>query len=302
MKRGFQRSSAESWSKRRSVRIGIPRVLNLYSTAPWFRTYFEALGIAKQNVVFSGPTSEEMWVRGGKYGSIDPCFPSKVTQAHIHELLTVEHAPEKNKPLRYVFFPVLTHVPSFVEDTVDDAACPIVAGAPEVMKAAFTKEKDFFAERGIEYLCPALSMIEPTLLARRMAAGRGGGRQRQLGPEHRALAHRTRQPDLTAHQRGQLPADGQPQAGAAEAPRGGFVRLREGLEQPRLLLGRNAGAGVAHFQPHPAAGTAMAVALQRLHAQFHAATLGDGPRPWIHDRTYCRSQQRRTDWRWRSSP
>jgi predicted nucleotide-binding protein (sugar kinase/HSP70/actin superfamily) len=36
------------------------------------------------------------------------------------------------------------------------------------MKAAFTKEVDFFATRGIEYLDPALSFVEPTLMARRM--------------------------------------------------------------------------------------------------------------------------------------
>ncbi len=53
-------------------------------------------------------------------------------------------------------------------DTMDNASCPIVAGAPDVMKAAFTKEVDFFATRGIEYLDPALSFVEPTLMARRM--------------------------------------------------------------------------------------------------------------------------------------
>ena len=51
---------------------------------------------------------------------------------------------------------------------MDNASCPIVAGAPDVMKAAFTKEVDFFATRGIEYLDPALSFVEPTLMARRM--------------------------------------------------------------------------------------------------------------------------------------
>jgi activator of 2-hydroxyglutaryl-CoA dehydratase/predicted nucleotide-binding protein (sugar kinase/HSP70/actin superfamily) len=168
IKRPFVRSSEESWKKRKSVRIGIPRVLNVYMTAPWFRTYFETIGIQKQNVVFSDATTEEMWVEGGKYGSIDPCYPSKVSQAHIHNLLFHHHAPDEKKPLHYIFFPILTHVNSFVSDTMDNASCPIVAGAPDVMKAAFTKEVDFFATRGIEYLDPAVSMMEPTLLARRM--------------------------------------------------------------------------------------------------------------------------------------
>src|SRR5690606_34547811 len=61
-----------------------------------------------------------------------------------------------------------THVPSFVADTMDNASCPIVAGTPDVVKAAFTKEVDFFAQRGIEYVDPALSFAEPNLLARRM--------------------------------------------------------------------------------------------------------------------------------------
>ncbi|NOU28469.1 MAG: CoA activase [Polyangiaceae bacterium] len=164
--RPFNRSSKEAWAARKKVRIGIPRVLNIYSTAPWFRTYFEALGIAKQNVVFSDATTEEMWVEGGKYGSIDPCYPSKVAQAHVHNLLFHHH--EEKKKLKYLFFPILTHVDSFVADTMDNASCPIVAGAPDVMKAAFTKEVDFFATRGIEFLDPALSFVEPTLMAKRM--------------------------------------------------------------------------------------------------------------------------------------
>ena len=107
-----------------------------------------------------------MWVKGGKYGSIDPCFPSKVAQAHIHHLLFDAHS--EKKPLKYIFFPILTHVPNWIVDTMDNASCPIVAGAPDVMKAAFTKEVDFFATRGIEFLDPALSFVEPTLMARRM--------------------------------------------------------------------------------------------------------------------------------------
>jgi predicted nucleotide-binding protein (sugar kinase/HSP70/actin superfamily) len=109
-----------------------------------------------------------MWIEGGKYGSIDPCFPSKVVQAHMHNLLFHKHEPERNRPLNFLFYPILTHVPSFVMDTQDNASCPIVAGTPDVMKAAFTKEVDFFAQRGIEYVDPALSFVEPNLLARRM--------------------------------------------------------------------------------------------------------------------------------------
>jgi activator of 2-hydroxyglutaryl-CoA dehydratase/predicted nucleotide-binding protein (sugar kinase/HSP70/actin superfamily) len=164
--RPFRRSGPEVMERLRRVRIGIPRVLNIYSTGPYFRHYFEALGVPKQNVIFSDQTSEEMWVEGGKYGSIDPCFPSKVAQAHVHNLLFHHHSDEKK--LHYIFFPILTHVPSFGEGVMDKTSCPIVAGVPDVMKAAFTKEMDFFATRGIEYLDPALTFSEMTLTARRM--------------------------------------------------------------------------------------------------------------------------------------
>ncbi|HRI50217.1 MAG TPA: BadF/BadG/BcrA/BcrD ATPase family protein [Pseudomonadota bacterium] len=166
IRRLFQRSSAAAWTKRASQRVGIPKVLNVWSIAPFIRTYLEALGIQKQNVVFSDDTSEEMWQEGGKYGSIDPCYPSKVAQAHIHNLLFHHHRDDKK--LHAIFFPCITHVPPGLHKVMDTASCPIVAGAPEVMKAAFTKEVDFFKTRGIRYVDPALTFTEPALLRRQL--------------------------------------------------------------------------------------------------------------------------------------
>jgi len=164
--RKFQRSPAEAWERRRRLRVGIPRMLNIWSTAPFWRTYFESLGIQRQNVVFSDETTEELWMEGGKYGSVDPCYPSKVGQAHIHNLIFHHHSDEK--PLQYIFNPVLTHIPSFVKNATDYTSCPIVQGSPNVLKAAFTKEVDFFSQRGITYLDPAVSMVEQHLLRRRL--------------------------------------------------------------------------------------------------------------------------------------
>ena len=163
--RSFERSSTEAAEKRAKWRVGIPRVLNMYSTAPFFRTFFEVVGVRPKNIVFSDPSSEEMFAEGGKYGSVDPCYPSKVAQAHFHQLFFHKH---EKSPFDAIFFPILTHVPSFVTDAVDYASCPIVAGTPDVMKAAFTKEQDYFGNRGIEYLAPAFSFAEPTLLKRDM--------------------------------------------------------------------------------------------------------------------------------------
>jgi activator of 2-hydroxyglutaryl-CoA dehydratase/predicted nucleotide-binding protein (sugar kinase/HSP70/actin superfamily) len=165
IERPFQRSSKEAWEKRREVRVGIPRVLNLYSTGPFWRAYFETIGLDTRNVVFSDETSEEMWQAGCKYGSVDPCYPSKVCQAHIHNLLFKHH---EKKALHYIFFPSITHIPTFIVNQMDTASCPVVSGTPKVIRAAFTKETDFFAERSITYLDTAVTLNEPLMCKRQM--------------------------------------------------------------------------------------------------------------------------------------
>jgi predicted nucleotide-binding protein (sugar kinase/HSP70/actin superfamily) len=171
IRRAIRRSSAAAAARRQQIRIGIPRVLNIYSSAPMWRTYFETLGISDTNIVFSDYTSEEMWSEGSRYGSIDPCYPSKVAQAHLHDLIFKKSA---KKQLDYIFFPCITHMPTFVEGVMDSTSCPIVAGAPKVMKAAFTKEIDFFARAGIEYLDTAVTLQEPHFFARQMFETWGG--------------------------------------------------------------------------------------------------------------------------------
>ncbi len=164
-KRPFRRSSREAAEYRKQLRIGIPRVLSMWSTAPFWQTYFETLGIDQRNISFSDYTSEQLWREGGMYGSIDPCYPSKVAQAHIHNLLFKLH---EQKPLHFIFFPCITHIPNDVRNVMDLTSCPIVAGAPNVSKAVFTKEKNLFAEKGVAYLDPAVTFTEPNLMKKQL--------------------------------------------------------------------------------------------------------------------------------------
>lgn len=150
---------------RRELVIGMPRVLNMYSYAPFFSAYFQALGIPQSNIVFSDVTSEAMWREGSRRGSIDQCFPSKVALAHIHQLLT----GMRKKP-DIIFFPVFTTLLSELEFVLDSCACPTVAGTPEVIKAAFTKEGDAFGQSGARYYDPVLSWAEPELFERQLLA------------------------------------------------------------------------------------------------------------------------------------
>ncbi len=149
--------------RRARIRIGMPRVLNMYAHAPFFTAYFEALGIPARQVVFSDETTEEMWKEGSRRGSIDQCFPSKVALAHVHHLLT-----DRRKRPDVIFFPVLATLPTELDHFQDAHACPTVAATPEVVKAAFTKEGDVFAERRVRYLSPILHMGEPPMLERQL--------------------------------------------------------------------------------------------------------------------------------------
>ena len=167
-RKAFQRGFKRSHVDLSGVKIGMPRVLNMFSVAPFFRTFFETLGLPSHNLIWSEFTTEEMWSEGGRYGSIDPCFPSKVTQSHIHELLFHAHKDRRRGPLNYLYYPCMTHIPSWVEGTMDNATCPIVAGSPNVLKAAFTKETDFFAKAGVEFIDKSISFNEPILLKQRM--------------------------------------------------------------------------------------------------------------------------------------
>lgn len=150
---------------RDDFRVGIPRVLNHYTNAPFMRAYLDALGLKQTNIVFSDQTSEELWNDGGKYGAIDPCYPAKVSLAHVHHLLYKKHI---RKPLDAIWFPCITKIQSFTSSMMASTTCPVVAGTPKVAGAAFTKEKNHFDQSGIRYLDAALDFTDKKLLERQL--------------------------------------------------------------------------------------------------------------------------------------
>jgi predicted CoA-substrate-specific enzyme activase len=151
--------------KRAKIKIGIPRVLGMFAYAPLFNCYFESLGIPSSNIVYSDFTSEELFRVGSKRGSIDPCYPSKLALAHIHNLIVEKH---KRKALDCIFFPMMDVLRSPIFNIKASNACPTTALTPEVVRAAFTKESDLFAQLGIKYLDPLVDLSKPELLARQM--------------------------------------------------------------------------------------------------------------------------------------
>jgi activator of 2-hydroxyglutaryl-CoA dehydratase/predicted nucleotide-binding protein (sugar kinase/HSP70/actin superfamily) len=152
-------------ARRGELRIGLPRALIMYSVAPFFTAYFQSLGVPFGNFVFSDFTSETLYRDGAKRGSIDPCFPSKVCIAHVHNLL---HKHHERAPLDWIVFPMVGSLPTFLTETVAAQACPTATATPETVKAAFTKEDDAFAARGVRYLAPLVDIGDSALLAHQM--------------------------------------------------------------------------------------------------------------------------------------
>jgi len=150
---------------RKSLRVGIPRVLNIYTYAPLFNAYLESLGMEPENIIYSDFTSPELYRAGANRGAIDPCFPAKIGISHVYNLIQEKH---RKKPLNVIFFPMYDVLHSPLMKIVGANACPTVTATPETVKAAFTKENDVFAEHNVAYLDPILNFKDQKLFAYQM--------------------------------------------------------------------------------------------------------------------------------------
>lgn len=159
------KTRAALMAARKNFRIGIPRVLNNYAYAPLFNAYFAALSLPSENIVYSDYTTPELYRTGSSRGSIDPCYPSKLSLAHVFNLLSVKHA---KKPLHAIWFPMYDVLHSPLVHVIANNACPTVTATPEAVKSAFTKEQDIFKEQGVQYLNPILNLHDRTLCADQM--------------------------------------------------------------------------------------------------------------------------------------
>jgi len=155
----------EVMESRGKMRIGIPRVLNIYTYAPLFNAYFESLGVQPENIIYSDYTSSELYRAGASRGAIDPCFPAKIGISHVYNLIQEKH---RKKPLNVIFFPMYDVLHSPLVKLQGSNACPTVTATPETVKAAFTKENDVFADNNVKYIDPVLNFADRKLFAFQM--------------------------------------------------------------------------------------------------------------------------------------
>ncbi len=161
-------SASEPFGRAKSsprLRVGIPRVLNVWSTHQFWIGLFTALGIEPRDVVFSSETSEQQYREYGQgRGTVDCCYPVKCLVGHYGELLYGQ-----KRKIDVLFSPMIYSLPSFLRDSVvDNLACPRVMAAPENARAGFLREKDVFAELGVRHVAPLVSLAEPHLVPKQL--------------------------------------------------------------------------------------------------------------------------------------
>jgi len=150
---------------RSGIRVGIPKVLNVWSTSQFWVGFLRDLGIQSENIVFSSDTSEEQGREFGKgRGTVDCCYPVKAISGHYGELIFGQ-----KKKINIILSPMIYSLPSFMRGHVSETlACTRVMAGPENIKAGFMKESDVFADNGIKYASPFLSMAEPDVVPKQM--------------------------------------------------------------------------------------------------------------------------------------
>jgi predicted nucleotide-binding protein (sugar kinase/HSP70/actin superfamily) len=150
---------------RSTVRVGIPKVLNVWSTHQFWVGFLREIGIASENIVFSSDTSEEQGREFGKgRGTVDCCYPVKAMSGHYGELIF-----GLKKKIHIILSPMIYTLPSFMHGHVGETlACTRVMAGPENIRAGFMKESDVFADNNIRYASPFVSMAEPDMVAKQM--------------------------------------------------------------------------------------------------------------------------------------
>ncbi len=116
-----------------SITIGLPRVLAIWDTAPFWRTFFEALGF---RVMFSHPSTRETYENGLSAVTSDTiCFPAKLVHGHVRDLAA--------RKADRIFMPIITTVKPEATAATAESMCAVVKGYPMVMRSSDNPHERF---------------------------------------------------------------------------------------------------------------------------------------------------------------
>ncbi|MDR1974166.1 MAG: acyl-CoA dehydratase activase-related protein [Bacteroidales bacterium] len=109
-----------------TLRIGIPRVLNMYENYPFWRTLFTECGF---ETVLSPQSTYTLYHKGiGGVMSDNICFPAKLVHGHILALM--------EQSIDRIFYPMIIKEEKEAEHSCNSFNCPIVSGYPDVVRSS----------------------------------------------------------------------------------------------------------------------------------------------------------------------
>ncbi|MDR2042680.1 MAG: acyl-CoA dehydratase activase-related protein [Tannerella sp.] len=128
--------------RKSAVRIGIPRVLNLFENFPFWQALFTACGY---EVVLSPGSTFDLYRKGaGSVMSDNICFPAKLVHGHILWLA--------GQKVDRLFYPLVPKERKEFEQASDSYNCPVVSGYPDVIRSSMDPESKF----GIPFDTPVI--------------------------------------------------------------------------------------------------------------------------------------------------
>ncbi|MDL2222460.1 acyl-CoA dehydratase activase-related protein, partial [Parabacteroides sp. OttesenSCG-928-N08] len=131
----FDRQSAvaETNPTERPLRIGIPRILNMFDNYPFWHTLLTHCGI---RVELSSESTFALYQKGaGSIMSENICFPAKLAHGHVMEL--IERGVDR------IFYPIVPKEEKEFGASVNSFNCPIVSGYPDVIRSAIDPEERY---------------------------------------------------------------------------------------------------------------------------------------------------------------
>ncbi len=164
-----RKRSAELPSKDRSrIRVGVPKVLNIWNTSQFWIGFLTGIGIRHTNIVFSSNTSEEQAREFGKgRGTVDCCYPVKAMSGHYGELVFGQ-----KKKINVLLSPLIYSLPSVLNGHVAASnTCTRVMAGAENIKSGFMKEQDVFEENEIKYASPYVTLDDREIVPQQMYNG-----------------------------------------------------------------------------------------------------------------------------------
>lgn len=107
------------------LRIGIPRVLNIYENYPFWHALLTGCGFEP---VLSGESSYEIYQKGlGALLSDNICFPAKLAHGHVADLV--------EKEVDRILLPMVVYEKKEFSESSNSFNCPIVTGYGEVLRS-----------------------------------------------------------------------------------------------------------------------------------------------------------------------